>query len=296
LRSAHTYPAIGISTFAWTSPFAGDDLGLLDKAHGMGFDVLEVAVEQPDLIDAESLRESAHSRGLDLVVCGAFGPGRDLAADDPTVRESGVRYLRRLVELAAAVGSDLVVGPMYSATGKARLVAADQRERERALAADGLRAAADLAAEVGVRLALEPLNRFETDMVNTVDQGLELCDRVDRPNVGLLLDTFHMNIEEKDVAAAIRAAGPRLLHFHACENDRGTPGSGAIDWDTALGSLLDIGYEGAIVIEFFAPGIEEIARATCQWRPLVESGDAVAEEGGAFLRQQLARLREAQPA
>jgi D-psicose/D-tagatose/L-ribulose 3-epimerase len=137
-------------------------------------------------------------------------------------------------------------------------------------------------------LAIEPLNRYETDMINTVEQGLELCAAVDAENVGLLLDTYHMNIEEKSMGDAIRTAAGRLFHFHACENDRGTPGTGHIPWADAFEALSDIGYTGHVVIESFTPAVTEIARAVSLWRPLDASGDELAAAGLRFLETALA--------
>lgn len=176
---------------------------------------------------------------------------------------------------------------MYSATGKTRLLTPNDREQQRRWATESLREVASYAGERGVSLAIEPLNRFETDLVNTVDQGLDLCERIGADNVGLLLDTFHMNIEEKFIPHAVRAAGDRVFHVHACENDRGTPGSGHVDWDGLFAALREIDYSGQLVIESFTPTIMEIARAVSLWRPLAASDDDLARDGLAFLRERL---------
>jgi len=131
---------------------------------------------------------------------------------------------------------------------------------------------------------MEPLNRFETDLVNTVEQGLDLCDRIGRANVGLLLDTFHMNIEEKSFTEAMASAGDRLFHMQVAENDRGTPGSGHVPWDEVFRALDAVGYNGSVVIESFLPTVAEIARAVSLWRPVAPSMDALARDGYAFIR------------
>ena len=141
------------------------------------------------------------------------------------------------------------------------------------------------AGERGVRLALEPLNRFETDLINVVEQGLALCAAVGSPHLGLHLDTFHMHLEERDSGAAIRAAGDRLFHFHACENDRGVPGRGQVEWGAVADALFDIEYDGAVVIESFTPEVKSIARAVCIWRDIAPNQDTIAAEGLAFLRE-----------
>lgn len=255
----------------------------------LGFDVLEICIEDPDLVSAAAIRRAAEDAGVGISVCGAFGPDRDLSHEDRDRRRAGIDYLKFCIDLAHEVGSSDVIGPMYSATGKARLLPEEEREQQREWAVEGLREAADYAGERGVGLAIEPLNRFETDMVNTVGQGLDLCDRIGRDNVGLLLDTFHMNIEEKSIPDAIRAAGARLRHFHSCENDRGAPGSGHVEWDATFEALSDVNYDGLVVIESFTPEIREIARAVSAWRPVAKSGDDLAREGLKFLKQNLLR-------
>jgi D-psicose/D-tagatose/L-ribulose 3-epimerase len=274
----------GASTFIWASPFGDERLDLCRHAAQLGFDTIEACLEDPAALSADRLASAAADAGIEVSVCGAFGPERDVSHEDLAVRSSGLVYLRACVDLAARVGAAYVAGPMYSATGKARLLAPAERRRQRDAAVESLREAADYAGARDVGLAIEPLNRFETDLVNTVEQGLALCAEIDCPNVGLLLDTFHMNIEEKSVADAIRAAGPLLLEFHACENDRGTPGSGHIPWRDVFDALDDIGFDGLITIESFTPEIEEIARAVSMWRPVAASPDALAADGLRFLR------------
>ena len=276
---------IGVSTFVWASPFSDENvLPLARRARDLGFDVLEVCIEDPSLVTIAALQSAADDTGASLSVCGAFGLDRDVSHETAEGRTAGVSYLKTCVDIAAAVGSPHVAGPMYSATGKARLLPAAEREQQRRWAVESLQEVADYAGERGVALAIEPLNRFETDLVNTVDQGLELCDRIGRANVGLLLDTFHMNIEEKSIADALRAARDRVFHVHTCENDRGTPGSGHVAWDEVFAALADIGYARQLVIESFTPEIQEIARAVSMWRPLAASQDDLARDGLAFLQ------------
>jgi D-psicose/D-tagatose/L-ribulose 3-epimerase len=275
----------GASSFIWVSPFGDDKLAIAGHVAELGFDDLEICIEDPARVSAEAINAAAQEAGVGISVCGAFGPDRDVSHEDPRMREQGLEYLRFCIDLAAAVGSPHVAGPMYSATGKARLLPEEEREQQRVWATESLRTAGEYAAERGVRLAIEPLNRFETDLVNTTAQGVELCERIGLDNVGLLLDTFHMNIEEKDIGAAIRTAADRVFHFHACENDRGAPGSGHVEWDEVHRALDDIGYAGPVAIESFTPEIREIARAVSAWRPVAVSGDALAREGLEFLKQ-----------
>lgn len=275
----------GASTFIWASPFSNATLDLVDKVAGMGFDIIEICVEDPATIDPEAIRRRADAAGIKTTVCGAFGPDRDMSADDPAIRRNTVNYVNRCSEIAEALGTDIVVGPMYSAVGRTRMAEPAERAAQRTLAADGIREAADFANERGVRLAIEPLNRFETDLINTVDQGVGLVEEVGRDNVGLLLDTFHMNIEERDIPAALRRAGRHTFEFHACSSDRGTPGKDHLAWPEIASALRDAGFDGPVVIEAFTPSIKEIAKAVSIWRPLAESEDALAQDGLAHLRR-----------
>ena len=283
---------LGASTWIWTSPFADEALGLVGQVKELGFDVLELAIEDVERVTAGAVREAGEREGVGFSVCGAFGPARDLSHEDPAVRRAGVEYVKACVDLAAGIGAPNFVGPMYSAVGKARMLEPEEREQQRRWAVESLKEVAEHAAERGVGLAVEPLNRFETDLVNTAEQALELCDRVGSDRVGILLDTFHMNIDEKSFGDAIRLAGDRLLHVHACENDRGTPGTGHIPFDEVLGALRDIDYGGQLVIESFTPAVRDIAKAVSLWRPLDAPSDELARSGARFLRERMSQMLE----
>jgi D-psicose/D-tagatose/L-ribulose 3-epimerase len=217
----------------------------------------------------------------------AITPERDLIHPDPAIRAGGAAYVRHCIEACHTLGATNLIGPMYAAVGRTWQMSADERERDTELLARQLRELAAYAAEHGVTLCIEPLNRFETSFLNLATQGAELIDRVGHPACQLMLDTFHMNIEESSLGDAIRAAGPRLRHFHACENDRGTPGAGHVPWGDVAAALRDIDYTGPVVIESFTDKVTSIARAAAIWRPLAASQDALASEGLAFLRRLL---------
>ena len=275
----------GANTFIFRSPFSTEnDLDLIPKLKEMGFDLIEVAIEDPGLVDVGALKAALEEHDLGVVTCGAFGPGRNISSLDQTERQAAKDYLVWMIDAAAELGSDVVAGPMYSAVGKARLEDEADRETEWQLAVDGLREMAAYAGEKAVKLAFEPLNRFETDLVNVVDQGLKLIDEVGSPHLGFHLDTFHMHLEEKDSPAAVRKAGDRIYHFHACENDRGVPGTGQVDWEGVFKALADVGYEGNIVIESFTPEVKSIARAVCIWREIAPDQDSIARDGLKFIK------------
>ena len=274
----------GASTFIWTSPFSNRTLDLIDKVRAIGFDLIEICVEDPDTIDVAAIRARAAVADVAVTICGAFGPARDMSSEVGQVRKAALDYLKRCIDYAAELGSPFVSGPMYAAVGETRMLDEAARREQWRRAVASLEAAAAYAQSKGVKLAIEPLNRFETDLVNTVEQGLRLIREIAADNVGLLLDTFHMNIEEKDIPAAIRRASGRIVEFHASSNDRGAPGEDHLPWRAIAGALADVGYDGPVVIEAFTPEIKEIARAVSIWRPLAKSQDALAKDGLRHLR------------
>jgi D-psicose/D-tagatose/L-ribulose 3-epimerase len=217
-----------------------------------------------------------------------MGPDRDLIHPDAAIRQNGAAYLRHCIEAAKTIGATNVVGPLYSAVGRTWQATATERAHDLDILVDQLSALADTAGDNGVMLCVEPLNRFETSFINLAAQAIEVVDRVNKPACQIMLDTFHMGIEERSLGAAIRAVGPRLKHVHACENDRGAPGTGHIPWDDMAQALKDIHYDGPVVIESFTPKVKSIARAAAIWRPLAESPEALASEGVAFLKKLLA--------
>lgn len=275
----------GASTFIWVSPFSTASFHLLQKIKTAGYDIIEVAVEDAALIDWNELITRARDLDLKITISGAFGEDRDISSTDPRIRDQGLRYIADCVAIAAKVGSPVFGGPVYSAVGKTRIVSPEQKKQERDWCIDGLIASAKVAADHGVIIGLEPLNRFETDMINTVDQALELVKEVNSPYLQILLDTFHANIEEKNIPAAIRRIGKGLLcHIQGNESDRGTPGTGHLDWVGIKDALAEIGYEGAIVLETFGAPSAALAKAACIWRPLANSADELATEGVKFYR------------
>lgn len=276
----------GASTFIWESPFSSDALYLFDKVAAMGYSALEVCIENPALIDANLLRKASEQSGIEVLICGAFGPGRDISDTDATVRQAGVSYVKTCIDIAAAVGTKLVSGPMYTETGKIGVQTPDAKAQRMAFAVENMKILADYAKSAQIKLAVEPLNRFETDFLNTVSQGLQFFEQIAADNVGFLLDTFHMNIEEKNIPDAIRLAGNKIFNFHACGNDRGAPGADHIDWNGIKEALQAVAYDGYLVVESFNTDVKEIARAVSLWRPLATSADALAIDGIQFLQKQ----------
>jgi len=284
---------IGANTWIWFSPLTDDALEeIAPKLAAWGFDFVELPVENTSDWDPRRAGELLAEHGLGATVCAVMAPGRELAGTDRETVAATQHYVRFCIDAAAAVsgekpGEGVVGGPIYTSVGRTWLMGPDERRRLYAELAEALKPLADYAAERGVRLAVEPINRFETSVLNTTEQALEVVQIVDSAACGVLLDTFHMNIEERDMAAAIRSVGPRLFHLHACANDRGAPGNDHLDWPAMAAALVDIGYGGGLCIESFASDNRAIAAAAAIWRPLGRSQDEIATDGIAFLRQTL---------
>jgi D-psicose/D-tagatose/L-ribulose 3-epimerase len=279
---------IGANTWIWVSPLTDERLArLAPQVREMGFDVIELQVENPGDWDPGRAAELLAEQQLGASLCAVMPPGRDLLGSDGEIA-STQDYLRHCVDVAERIGSRAVGGPIYSAVGRTWILDPPERRRTIQRLVEALRPVAEYAGERGVDLALEPLNRYETSLINTAEQGLEVVDELDSPALGLLLDTYHMNIEEKSPADAIRLAGRRLVHLHACGSDRGTPGADHLDWPAIVAALRDAAYEGAVCIESFTAENETIAVAASIWRPLAATQDALARDGLDFLRMQLA--------
>jgi D-psicose/D-tagatose/L-ribulose 3-epimerase len=276
----------GVSTWLFTSPFqtsAIDDL--FSKISDMGFDTVEIAVEDPALIDGHAVKDALSKYRLNAIVCGAFGPTRDLTNESAEIHDNCFKYIAECLDLCALWDTKFFAGPMYSAVGKARMLSPEKRNAEWELAVRNLKKVSAMAHERGLQIALEPLNRFESDLVNTAKDVLRLVNDIDHPAARIMLDGFHMNIEEPDIEAAIKLAGDKLIHVQVAENYRGTPGTGQTNWAAYRRGLEAINYSGTISIESFTPDNKELAQAVCIWHPLAKSQDKFASEGLAFLKQ-----------
>ena len=277
----------GINTFLFASPFTNRSTRLFRQFKAWGFDGVEIAVENPADIDPAFVKSQLDRHGMVCTsICGCFPPSRDLRGTQGQQRASMV-YLKRLVDMADILGTDIVMGPVYSSVGRADAVPAAEYKRQWRTVRGHLKTICDYAEAHGKVICLEPLNRFETDFLNTVEQGLQMIREVKSPALKLLLDTFHMNIEEKNPAAAIRRAGRHLGHFHASASDRGTPGNDNVDWRSVAKALQDIRYDGAVVIESFTQDVKVIARAAAIWRKIEPHRDDIATQGLAFLKKTL---------
>jgi len=277
----------GINTFLFTSPFTDKSTRLFARFSEWGFDCVEMAIEQPDHVTSTHItRELLRYKLHPGPVCACFPPERDLRGTKAQ-QLNALEYLFRLIDLAEAIGAPGVAGPMYSATGRADAVPTATKRQQWKTVVRHLRQAGQYAAARGQKLFIESLNRFETDFLNTTEQGLKLLDDIGIPCAQLHLDTFHMNIEEKDLGGAILRAGKHVGHLHACGSDRGTPGGDHTNWQTIAAALRKIRYQGDVVIESFTQDVQVIARAAAIWRKIEPSREEIAVKGLRFLKKTL---------
>jgi D-psicose/D-tagatose/L-ribulose 3-epimerase len=278
----------GVSTWLWTSPFNNESINLFPKIKEMGFDVIEIPVEDPALIDSVKIRKALEDNHLEPVVCGVFNDERDFTHDDSSYHENCFRYLHSCFDICEEIGARFVAGPMYSAVGKARPASNEQRQVEWNRAVANLRRVCEAAASRHLQIAIEPLNRFESDLVNNSKTVMRLINDINHPAANVLLDGFHMSIEESNMEEAVKLVGNRLLHVQVSENTRGIPGSGQTQWDSFRQGLEAVNYQGAITIESFTPHVKALSSAVCIWHPLADSQDRFATEGLRFLKKWIA--------
>ena len=277
----------GINTFLFTFPFTNASTKWFRTFKQWGFDAVEIAIDDPATIDPALIRAELDKAALACCsVCGAFGPDRDLRGT-PEAQANSTSYLMALIDQAVVLGAPVVAGPVYSAVGRRNAEEPAAYKQQWKTVVKNLKPICKHAAKQGVTIAVEPLNRFETDFINTVDQALELVGDVGSPALKIHLDTFHMNIEEKCQADAIKKAGKLLAHFHACGSDRGTPGNDHICWESIAKALKQVRYDGGVVIESFTQDVKIIAAAAAIWRQIEPSREEIATKGLKFLRKTL---------
>jgi D-psicose/D-tagatose/L-ribulose 3-epimerase len=277
----------GINTFLFSCPFTNESTRLFARFKRWGFDTVEIAIENLAHTDPVYLKARLAQHGL---VCGSvtpcLGPDKDLRGTREQQR-AGVRFMRHVIDRMVELDTPTLVGVVYSTVGRADAYPRNEQRRHWKTVARNLHEVCRHAEDRGRTIALEPVNRFETDFINTCSQGLRMIHDVGSPALKLHLDTFHMNIEEKDPAEAIRLAGRYLGHLHACGCDRGTPGKDHIDWNSIAAALRSIHYRGDVVIESFTTDVKIIARAASIWRQIEPTREEIARDGVKFLKQLL---------
>lgn len=277
-------PRFGAHAFIWHAEWTPTNAReVIEAAASANLDFVEIPLLRPDEFDVPGTRAMLEANGIEAT-CSLGLPADAHLPDHP---EAAERFLMGAAAKVAAVGSRVLTGVVYGHIGK--LVGRPPMEREYDVIAASLKRVARTVADMGVSIGVEAANRYETYLVNTAAQGLDLVRRIDEPNVFLHLDTYHMNIEERGFDTPILEAGKHLQYIHLSESDRGTPGRGNVDWNEVFEGLAAVGYQGDLVMESFVDVNPDIARATCMWRDVIEDPQRLVVDGLAFLRDVAAR-------
>ncbi len=276
-------PIFGAHAFIWIGEWNAETGSQAIAAAGRsGVDLIEIPMLKPDEFDAKRHRRELADAGLASVCSLVLPPDAHAPAEPQRAKD----FLKRALDQVAEVGSPFLGGVLYGNLGT--LTGAAPTDRERETCAEVLRDAAAYAAERDITLGLEPVNRYETYLYNTIADTLLLIDAIGAPNVTIHADTYHMNIEEPNFRDPLAQAGKRLGCIHLSESDRGVPGQGNVHWDDCFAGLKAADYTGPLILESFAAINPDLAGATCMWRKPTYTSDQLVKEGVAFLREQAA--------
>ncbi len=287
---------LGIFVNFWQKTWDVDYRKYIRKMHDLGGDILEFQAQPLLDIDDKELKEIkkfADGEGIELTYSLGLNRKYDIASRDESVRKGGVKYLSDIVRKIAVMGGGLFSGVTYCGWGVPDYFVADaEKEALYEHSVGSMKQVLKVAEQENVTICVEAVNRFESPLLNTAEEALKYVELADSPNLGILLDTYHMNIEEDSIGDAIRLAGKKLTHFHTGENNRNIPGRGHLDWDEIFTALHDIGYKGRIVSEPFVLMGNEVGYDIRVWRnimkdPTEEKLDDAARELLAFTRTML---------
>ncbi|MGC9996454.1 MAG: sugar phosphate isomerase/epimerase family protein [Terriglobia bacterium] len=273
----------GVNTMVWTTRINETHEALFSCIKEWGFDGVELFLSPQEPADIPAVRQMLEDNHLECTTCSVLPRDCHLVSHEPEMRARGVEFLKTCVDGTAELGARLVCGPMYAGLGV--MTGRRRTAEEWKWAVEGLQVVARHAETRQVTICLEPLNRFETYFLNTLEDAASLVHDVGASNVKIHFDTFHSNIEEKHPAEALRSIAKELGHVHISENDRGIPGSGHVDWQGVLKVLKAIRYQGWMTIESFAQPEPDLAAAAAIWRDMAPSGDELAQQGLRFIRR-----------
>ncbi len=271
-----------VHAYAWTTSWSNATLDLIDHTKKLGFDLIEVPLMEIDLVDSKAIKARLEQVGLGVCTSTACSEADDITGEDEDTRKKGREYLKKCVRATADMGATCFSGVIYSAIG--RKIGGFPGEVYWERAATALKEVAKMAADLDVTLGIEPINRYETFLINTCAQGIKLMEMIDEPNVKIHLDAYHMNIEENDFYEPTKKAAPYLCHYHLSESHRGTPGTGTVNWDEVYKALGEADYTGVVGMESFAEVSDAMRAATCIWRQLTPSSDVLLTEGLKYLK------------
>lgn len=273
---------VGFNLLAWSAVVSEEMLPIAERLKEIGYDGIECFLGVEDKEVYRKFGQEVNDLGLEMTCVMVMSPEENPISPSAEVRQKGLDRIKWAIDRADDLNAELICGPMHSAFATFADKAPDEDEYKRS--AEVLAKAGEYAAEADIMLAPEAINRFECYLCNTMSQLLNLVEQVDHPNVRSLFDTHHANIEEKSFGEAIHTIAPVLGHVHISENDRGTPGSGHIQWDETFSALSEIEYEGWLTIESFTRDDPDFANSINVWREYNKPWD-VAEQGYAFIKE-----------
>ncbi|WP_421726241.1 sugar phosphate isomerase/epimerase family protein [Bauldia sp.] len=279
---------LGFNLLLWSTHVTEEDFPILEKIKATGYDGVELPIFEGEPEQYRAVGQALKDNGLRATaVCIMPNADADCTSSDPAKRQAGLDHIKWAIDCMQAAGGETLCGPFHQPLGI--FTGEPPTDEERQNVAETHKQAAAYAAQAGVTLAVEPLNRFECYVYNTVADAVDLVKQVDAPNYGILYDTFHANIEEKDPVGVIAPNVASIAHVHFSENDRGTPGKGHVPWAATMKALKSSGYDGWCTIEAFGRALPDLAAATMVWRDLSASPEEVYQFGHDFLRDQWAK-------
>jgi D-psicose/D-tagatose/L-ribulose 3-epimerase len=278
---------IGCHGSVWTGAFDVDGVRLaVSKTREAGFDLIEIPLMDPEGLDVETTRKVLDEYGLAATASLGLRDDIDISSEDPDIVANGEKHLGTCLEVLSGIGGTHLVGVIYCAMKKYLAPASDLG---RAHSVEAIGRLASRAEELGIRLGIEVVNRYESNLVNTSRQAVEYVERVGHDNVSVHLDTYHMNIEEPDMFSPVLTAGSRLGYVHIGESHRGYLGSGTVDFGGFFRGLAHVGYDGPVVFESFSSAVvhEDLSRMLGIWRNLWSDSEDLAAHANAFIRNEL---------
>ena len=274
----------GVHQLLFSETFTRKELWIMDRARQLGFEGLELTLFDPDSLPVSDIKKRSKALGLRLNTGIGLSEKHNLISPDARTRKRGIAFMEKIIDLSAQIGAENLTGVNYAGWGY--LSGKMRTQREWDWGVDSFRKICRFAKEnTDVMLCIEPVNRFESHFINIAADAVRFLKEVGAKNTRVHLDTFHMIREEDNFAEAVRTCGPRLGYVHACENQRGIPGTGMVPWEEFYRALRAVGYDGWITIESFDPSMEGIAKLCCIWRKFADSPEQLASLGLKFLKK-----------
>ena len=256
---------LGVHSATFVKNWYEDVTPYIHKCKKAGYKSVEVSLLGQTPSSAKNISKLAKDLNITLTCTTGLSKEEDISSSDSGIQKNGIEALKRAIDMTAIMEAKLLTGVVHTAWGISNSMGKDKEDKFKN-SSNSIKKISSLLTEKNIKLGIEPLNRYESDFINTVDEGLRLCELIDHPNVGLLLDAYHMNIEEKNMCQSIEKARHKLFHFQVAENDRGVPGSGSINWPEIFSTLKKINYKGYVSLEMFIQANEDTSKDLFTWR------------------------------